>query len=92
MINIKKKAQSFYENGYKIRGLDNQRRYPNEELCRFFGRNYFSIDKKKRKKIKILETGSGSCGNLSMISKEGFSSYGIDFSDEAINLSRKLFK
>tara|TARA_Y100000389_G_scaffold204052_1_gene254705 strand:- start:327 stop:1034 length:708 start_codon:yes stop_codon:yes gene_type:complete len=92
MINVKKKAQSFYEKGYKLKGLNNQRKYPNEELCRFFGRNFFSIDFKKRKNIKILETGSGSCGNLKMISEEGFSSFGIDFSEEAINLSKKLFK
>ena len=92
MINVKKKAQNFYEKGYKLKGLNNQRKYPNEELCRFFGRNFFSIDVKKRKKIKILETGCGSCGNLKMIAEEGFSSYGIDFSQEAINLSKKLFK
>jgi ubiquinone/menaquinone biosynthesis C-methylase UbiE len=92
MIEIVKKAKIVYEKGYKNRGLDHQRKYPNEELCRFFGRNFFSIKAKQRKKIKILETGSGTCGNLQMISKEGFSTYGIDFSEEAIKLSRKLFK
>lgn len=92
MVSVKKKAQVFYDKSYKNKGLKAQRKYPNEELCRFFGRNYFSIKKNIRKKIKILETGSGSCGNLRMISKEGFSTYGIDFSKEAINLSKKLFK
>ena len=92
MINIKKEAQNYYENSFKTEGLKSQRKYPNEELCRFFGRNFFSIKTQKRKKIKILETGSGSCGNLKMIANEGFSAYGIDFSEEAINLSKKLFK
>ncbi len=78
-----------YENGYKKYGLNFQRKYPNEELCRFFGRNFFSTKIKKRKKIKILETGCGTSGNLKMISKEGFSAYGIDISSEAIKLSKK---
>lgn len=92
MTNIKNEAQNYYENSFKTEGLKSQRKYPNEELCRFFGRNFFSIENQKRKKIKILETGSGSCGNLKMIAQEGFSAYGIDFSEEAINLSKKLFK
>lgn len=92
-MKLKKKAKIFYENSYKKKGLDSQRKYPNEELCRFFGRNYFKIKNIiKRKKIKILETGSGTCGNLRMVAKEGFSAYGIDFSKEAINLSKKIFK
>ena len=92
MSQIIKKAKHLYEKNYKNRGLNHQRRYPNEELCIFFGRNFFSIKKKQRKKIKILETGCGTCGNLKMISREGFSTFGIDFSNEAIKLSRKLFK
>tara|TARA_B110000046_G_C12951549_1_gene380379 strand:+ start:396 stop:1112 length:717 start_codon:yes stop_codon:yes gene_type:complete len=92
MTQIIKKAKNLYEEGYKNKGLNHQRKYPNEELCRFFGRNFFSIKTKLRKKIKILETGCGTCGNLQMISKEGFSTYGIDFSKEAIKLSIKLFK
>ena len=92
MTQIIKKAKNLYEKGYKNKGLNHQRKYPNEELCRFFGRNFFSIKTKLRKKIKILETGCGTCGNLQMISKEGFSTYGIDFSKEAIKLSIKLFK
>ena len=86
------KSQKLYEKNFQLLGFDCQRRYPNEELCRFFGRNFFFKKKIERKKIKILETGCGSSGNLWMISKEGFSAYGIDFSKEAISLSKKLFK
>ena len=83
-------TKKYYESGYKKYGLNFQRRYPNEELCRFFGRNFFSIKISKRKKIKILETGCGTAGNLQMISKEGFSAYGIDISSEAIKLSKEI--
>ncbi len=88
---ISKNAKKYYEKDYKKNGYTAQRRYPNEELVKFFGRNFFSIKKIKRKKIKILETGCGTCGNLWMISKEGFSTYGIDFSHEAIKLAKKFF-
>ena len=83
-------TKQYYEKGYKKYGSNFQRKYPNEELCRFFGRNFFSTKINKRKKIKILETGCGSSGNLKMISKEGFSAYGIDISNEAIKLSKKI--
>ena len=56
-------AKNWYEKDYKEKGMDSQRRYPNEEFVRFIGRNYFTLSKHKRKKIKILETGCGTCGN-----------------------------
>ena len=92
MSKIIKFTEKFYEKGYKSLGINYQRRYPNEELCRFIGRNFFYIKKNKRKKIKILETGCGSGGNLWMISQEGFSAYGIDISNQSIKIAKKLFK
>jgi len=92
MSEIVKKVERFYQKGYKKNGVNYQRKYPNEELCRFMGRNYFSIQPKKRKKIKILETGCGSGGNLWMLSKEGFSTFGIDISAESIKITKKLFE
>ena len=92
MSKIIKLAEKFYQKGYKSFGINYQRRYPNEELCRFMGRNFFPIKKNKRKKIKILETGCGSGGNLWMISQEGFSTYGIDISNQSIKIAKKLFK
>jgi len=91
MSEVIKKIKKKYEEGYRDRGLSYQRRFPNEELCRFFGRNFFALKKKDRKKIKILETGCGTSGNLKMISEEGFSAFGIDISKEAIDLSKNLF-
>ena len=47
---ISKNAKKYYEKDYKKNGYTAQRRYPNEELVKFFGRNFFSIKKIKRKK------------------------------------------
>jgi ubiquinone/menaquinone biosynthesis C-methylase UbiE len=85
-------TKKIYQFGYKNKKSSIERKYPNEELSRFFGRNFFSIKSNLRKKKKILETGCGMSNNLWMISQEGFSTYGIDISEEAIKLSKKLFK
>ena len=84
----------FYENEYLEKGLDAQRRYPNEELCRFMGRNYFNknIGYEQRSKIRILEIGCGSCANLWMVAKEGFSAYGCDLSENAIDIGKKMLE
>ena len=49
MSKIIKLAKNFYQKGYKSSGINYQRRYPNEELCRFMGRNFFYIKKIKEK-------------------------------------------
>lgn len=84
------KVKDWYDKDYKLNGLKAQRLYPNEELLRFMGRNYFEYSYKARKNIKILELGSGSCANLWMISKEGFDAYGVDISNESIKLGQKM--
>lgn len=80
----------FYENAYLIEGFGAQRRYPNEELCRFMGRRFFSMPYGQRKAVRILETGSGSGANLWMIAREGFDAVGIDLSPAAVELSRQM--
>jgi len=81
----------FYDKIYRSEGFKAQRLYPNEELLRFLGVNFFSKTvKKDRKNIKVLEVGCGSCANLWMISKEGFDAYGIDISKEALNLGQQM--
>ena len=69
-----------------------QRKYPNEELCRFMGRNFFSknLNELERQEIKILETGCGSGANIWMLAREGFATYGIDLSPEAIKLAELM--
>ncbi|MFH1822589.1 MAG: UDP-N-acetylglucosamine 4,6-dehydratase (inverting) [Patescibacteria group bacterium] len=74
---------------YKEKGIEAQRRYPNEQLIQFLAANFFSIPKAERKDIKILEIGCGSGANLWMIAEEGFSAFGLDISSEGIELSRE---
>jgi len=84
------KQKDWYEKSYRNSGFNAQRRYPNEELLRFMGANYFDKEIKNRKNIKILEVGCGSCSNLWMISKEGFDTYGLDLSNESLKLGQKM--
>ena len=83
------RTKKLYDKGFKKFGLSSQRSYPNEELCRFMGRNYFKMPFHKRKNIKILEVGSGGGGNIRMISKEGFKTFGVDISDVSVRLLEK---
>ena len=89
-MNSCKSVKDFYNQSYNNLGFNAQRKYPNEELCRFMGRNFFHKSQEARKKIKILETGCGSGANLWMIAKEEFDTYGIDLSSEAIALAKKM--
>lgn len=85
-----KNVLKYYEKGYKNFGENYQRKYPNEELCRFMGRHFFHLSKKSRSKKFFLEAGCGSGGNLWMLSKEGFKTYGLDFSKESIKILKKI--
>ena len=83
-------ALIFWENEYS-KNYHNIRKYPNEELARFIGRNYSHIPNAKKKSIKILDVGCGSGNNLNMLITENFKVYGIDLSIASINNCKKLF-
>lgn len=85
-------CKSWYENSYGRLGFAAQRRYPNEELLRFFGRYYFPVPFEQRKNIRILEVGCGSGANLWMIAREGFDAYGVDLSAEGIKLCKSMLR
>jgi len=86
--------KDWYNNSYGTDGVKAQRRYPNEELCRFMGRNFFDkdISLEQRKNIRILELGCGSCANVWMLAKEGFDAYGCDLSESAIKVGQEVLK
>lgn len=84
MNNLKK----YYEKNYKKFGFKFQREYPNEELVRFISRNFNKLRLHEKRKIKILETGCGSGGNLWMLAEQGFDSFGIDLSKSSIRLAK----
>jgi ubiquinone/menaquinone biosynthesis C-methylase UbiE len=90
MNDLQKVCSEWYEKSYEAQGFDAQRKYPNEELLRFFGRELFKIGKTERKNVRILELGCGSCSNLWMAAKEGFDCYGIDLSENSIKLGQVM--
>lgn len=83
-------TKSFYDASYHSSGFDAQRRYPNEELCRFMGRRLFQIPKGMRKEVRVLEVGCGSGANLWMIAAEGFDTYGVDLSAPGVELCKRM--
>ena len=87
--NSKKNSINCFNDQYKNRGMSAQRMYPNESLIQFIALNYFKLDFDKRKKIKILEIGSGSGANLWMLAKEGFDVYGLDSSSKGTQLAKQ---
>jgi SAM-dependent methyltransferase len=80
----------WYQKSYEEGGLVAQRRYPNEELLRFFGRRLFPIPHDQRGSTHVLELGSGSCGNLWMVAREGFAAHGIDLAPQAVELGTRM--
>lgn len=85
-------ARRYFDSEYSERGFEAQRRYPNEELCRFMGRNYFGLTADQRAKTNVLEAGCGAGANLWMIAREGFNAIGIDLSAPAIRLCNKMLQ
>jgi SAM-dependent methyltransferase len=85
-------CERWFEHSYQQDGFSAQRRYPNEEFLRFMGRKFFKIPNESRMNICILEIGCGSCANLWVVSKEGFSASGLDLSEEAIRLGDQMVK
>ena len=80
-----------FQDDYSKLGFRAQREYPNTDLISFIK----SINARKflnKKKIKVLEVGSGSGSNLWMLSKEKFDVYGIDNSYSGLKLSKMMLK
>ena len=44
------KVKNWYQASYLDNGINAQRLYPNEELLRFMGRNFFSLSENERKR------------------------------------------
>lgn len=85
-------ARIWYDKSYSKSGFSAQRRYPNEELLRFFGRHYFPMTPDRRRTVRALEMGCGSGANLWMVAREGFDAYGVDLSPEAISLCAAMLE
>ena len=83
-------THTYYEASYGRSGFAAQRRYPNEELLRFIGSNYFGLSRAERASIRVLEVGCGSGANLWMLAHEGFETHGIDLSPEGVALAKQM--
>lgn len=81
--------KEIWEETHSTRGWS---RYPNEELVRFIGSNFFRIPREDRKKIRILELGIGQGANVWFLLRENFDVYGIDISKSAIKKTFKRLK
>jgi len=65
-------------------------KYPSVPVIRFIARNFYKVP--DRKKIKILEIGSGTGTNLWFCAREGFMVYGIDGSMTAVERMKDRFQ
>lgn len=84
-------TQQFYDTSYEIYGIKAQRRYPNEEFCRFIGSRWLnSLTYEERGRIRLLEVGAGSGANLWMAAREGFDAYGLELSSNGVDLCRAV--
>ena len=65
-------------------------KYPYSQLVSFVFKRYSKV--KNKKKIRVLEIGSGAGNNLWFLAREGFSVYGIDASQSAVKFATSRFK
>lgn len=82
---------SFDEKWNQIYRLGQQlNKYPYDEVVSFLFSNYSHVVNKSS--VSILEVGCGGGNNLWFAAKEGFSTYGMDASHDAIEFARTRFK
>jgi 2-polyprenyl-3-methyl-5-hydroxy-6-metoxy-1,4-benzoquinol methylase len=72
--------KQYRERGYFIK-------YPDEDLIRFMAKHFYNVP--DRKKVKILDIGSGVGRNTIYLAKEGFSAFGVEATDSGIEVSKK---
>jgi ubiquinone/menaquinone biosynthesis C-methylase UbiE len=68
---------------------NNGNTYPNNFVIRLVLNQFKHLKKKSRKKINILDLGSGTGSNFFFLKKEGFNAHAIDISTNAIKKIRK---
>jgi len=87
-----RRVQEFYDASYASLGFSAQRKYPNEELCRFIGRNFSLLTSNEKRALRVLEVGCGSGSNLWMLAREGFDTFGVDLSQESLALAERMLE
>jgi ubiquinone/menaquinone biosynthesis C-methylase UbiE len=77
--------QGIWENFHASKDMD---AFISKELLYFLYKNYYT----REKGVKILDLGCGQGNALHYLSKQGFETYGIDYSKEALKKARKNCK
>jgi cyclopropane fatty-acyl-phospholipid synthase-like methyltransferase len=75
--------KNVYKKGFQLN------RYPHNAVVSFIHSNYKNI--KDKSKIRILELGFGAGNNLWFAAREGFSVFGIEASQTAVNYAKNRF-
>ena len=75
----------YHNKKYKQKGLNFQRKHPNEDIIRF-------ESKFLKRKSLVLDIGCGTGRNLLYLIKKKHIVHGIDFSIEALDLLKKILK
>ena len=75
----------YHNKKYKQKGLNFQRKHPNEDIIRF-------ESKFLKRKSFVLDIGCGTGRNLLYLIKKKHTVHGIDFSIEALDLLKKILK
>lgn len=65
--------------------------YPYDILVSIVARNFFSIPREKRSKIKVLDLGCGAGNNSKFLAESGFKVFGLDGSDSAVRACKERF-
>ena len=81
----------YWNNAYANNDANAQRKYPNEEFCRFFGRNFSMYDHEDLNEKSFMELGCGNGSNLIVPASAGFKCHGIDISPDAVELCKDKF-
>ncbi|MDO8667827.1 MAG: class I SAM-dependent methyltransferase [bacterium] len=66
--------------------------YPYDLVVSIFAKNFYRFKPAKRRKIKILDLGSGAGNHSKFFAEQGFSAYGLDGALSAVEHCRKKFK
>ena len=79
-----------WEESYSSQKIQNKNQYPSEEVIFFLMHRFSSLPHKSN--IKILDLGCGWGNNLKFYQDKGFSYFGVDFSESAIEHCKKDHK
>lgn len=64
--------------------------WPDEDVIRFFAKTFRNVPKGERKNIHVMDLGFGTGRHLYYLGMEGYSLYGLDYTENALRKTREL--